>query len=145
MDASNDAHRSSAVHRHRCVHHHHHHHHHDHHNCIHKKHHLNCAHHHHHHHICHHSAAGPPHAPQPPRTAHPLLTPNTEASLHFSNSDLVDEVLMQEEVDNEEREGLDDDDPVFVMTDEWKEFFAKSEARRRLAKQQAKMKGKKKN
>lgn len=26
----------------------------------------------------------------------------------------------------------DDDDPVFVLTDEWKEFFAKSEAKRKL-------------
>lgn len=26
----------------------------------------------------------------------------------------------------------EDDDPVFVLTDEWKEFFAKSEAKRRL-------------
>ncbi|KAI5422952.1 hypothetical protein KIW84_046104 [Lathyrus oleraceus] len=27
----------------------------------------------------------------------------------------------------------EDDEPVFVMTDEWREFFAKSEARRKLA------------
>lgn len=26
----------------------------------------------------------------------------------------------------------EDDEPVFVMTDEWREFFAKSEARRKL-------------
>lgn len=26
----------------------------------------------------------------------------------------------------------DDDDPIFVLTDEWKEFFAKSEAKRKL-------------
>lgn len=25
----------------------------------------------------------------------------------------------------------EDEDPIFVMTDEWREFFAKSEARRR--------------
>lgn len=26
----------------------------------------------------------------------------------------------------------DDDEPIFVLTDEWREFFAKSEAKRKL-------------
>ncbi|CAO1940705.1 unnamed protein product [Urochloa humidicola] len=33
-------------------------------------------------------------------------------------------------------EAAEDEEPVFVLTDEWAEFFAKSEAKRRLAKQQ---------
>nr|GEW01658.1 uncharacterized protein [Tanacetum cinerariifolium] len=37
-------------------------------------------------------------------------------------------------------EEADDEEFTYVLTDEWKEFFAKSEARRRLAKKQAKKK-----
>ncbi|KAJ4967894.1 hypothetical protein NE237_014595 [Protea cynaroides] len=40
---------------------------------------------------------------------------------------------------NEELEE-EEEEPVFVMTDEWMEFFAKSEAKRRLEKNQAKKK-----
>lgn len=43
-------------------------------------------------------------------------------------------MLTQREVADEEGEELDGDDPILAMTDEWKEFFAKSEARRRLGK-----------
>lgn len=43
---------------------------------------------------------------------------------------------------NEEWEE-EEEDPVFVLTDEWREFFAKSEAKRRSAKKLAKAKGKK--
>ncbi|ESR56785.1 hypothetical protein CICLE_v10024415mg, partial [Citrus x clementina] len=32
----------------------------------------------------------------------------------------------------EEAEEDDDDEPIFVLTDEWREFFAKSEAKRKL-------------
>ncbi|KAJ8428485.1 hypothetical protein Cgig2_029938 [Carnegiea gigantea] len=32
--------------------------------------------------------------------------------------------------DDDDLEELEDEEPVFVMTDEWREFFAKSEARR---------------
>ncbi|GJY39356.1 hypothetical protein Tco_0425720 [Tanacetum coccineum] len=39
-------------------------------------------------------------------------------------------------------EEADDEEFTYVLTDEWKEFFAKSEAKRRLAKKQAKKKGK---
>ncbi|KAB2602171.1 histidine-rich protein [Pyrus ussuriensis x Pyrus communis] len=42
------------------------------------------------------------------------------------------------EVDDGGLEEEEDDDPVFVLTDEWKEFFAKSGAKRKLEKQQAK-------
>jgi len=35
-----------------------------------------------------------------------------------------------EHIDHDGEE--EDDDPVFVLTDEWREFFAKSEARRKL-------------
>lgn len=31
-----------------------------------------------------------------------------------------------------EEAGEDEEEPVFVLTDEWAEFFAKSEAKRRL-------------
>ena len=34
---------------------------------------------------------------------------------------------LEEEVEEEE-----DDEPIFVLTDEWREFFAKSEAKRKL-------------
>ncbi|KAF5961850.1 hypothetical protein HYC85_003059 [Camellia sinensis] len=56
--------------------------------------------------------------------------------------------MMQEEgyeegvVEEDEDEDEDEEDPVFVLTDEWKEFFAKSEAKRKLAKKQARKKGK---
>lgn len=48
--------------------------------------------------------------------------------------DLVDLLwfgrLMQDEVVNFDDE--EEADPVFVLTDEWRDFFAKSEAKRRL-------------
>ncbi|GMH27944.1 hypothetical protein Nepgr_029787, partial [Nepenthes gracilis] len=47
-----------------------------------------------------------------------------------------------EEVDYDEFGEEADEEPVFVLTDEWAEFFAKSEARRREAKNQAKKQGK---
>ena len=46
---------------------------------------------------------------------------------------LVNRVLQEQNhhgVAFEEEE--DDEDPIFVLTDEWKEFFAKSEAKRKL-------------
>lgn len=38
-------------------------------------------------------------------------------------------VEMEEEGEHQKEE---EEDPVFVLTDEWREFFAKSEAKRRL-------------
>lgn len=32
----------------------------------------------------------------------------------------------------EEEEEEEEEDPIFVLTDEWREFFAKSEAKRKL-------------
>ncbi|XP_027907028.1 uncharacterized protein LOC114166487 [Vigna unguiculata] len=46
-----------------------------------------------------------------------------------SNSPIPQEL---EHIDHDGEE--EDDDPVFVLTDEWREFFAKSEARRKLEK-----------
>ncbi|KAG6417209.1 hypothetical protein SASPL_119362 [Salvia splendens] len=51
---------------------------------------------------------------------------------------IIDNEIENLEDENEEEE----EDPIFVLTDEWREFFAKSEAKRKLAKKQAK-KGKK--
>lgn len=39
---------------------------------------------------------------------------------------------MLQEQEHEGLEEEDDDEPVFVLTDEWREFFAKSEAKRKL-------------
>lgn len=38
--------------------------------------------------------------------------------------------MMQDEIEKVEIE--EEEDPVFVLTDEWRDFFAKSEAKRRL-------------
>lgn len=40
----------------------------------------------------------------------------------------ISQALEHIELNDEE----EDDDPVFVLSDEWREFFAKSEARRKL-------------
>ncbi|EEF31301.1 conserved hypothetical protein [Ricinus communis] len=53
----------------------------------------------------------------------------------------MSEMVLQEP-EHDELEDEEDDDPVFVLTDEWREFFAKSEAKRKLAKQNAKKKDK---
>lgn len=57
----------------------------------------------------------------------------------------TDQIFNDTHVVEDEIEKLEDEeegDPIFVLTDEWRDFFAKSEAKRRLAKKQAK-KGKK--
>lgn len=41
---------------------------------------------------------------------------------------------MLEEQENDGLQEEEDDDPVFVLTDEWREFFAKSEAERKQSK-----------
>ncbi|KAM6575868.1 hypothetical protein CsatA_024195 [Cannabis sativa] len=48
----------------------------------------------------------------------------------------------QEDYGLEEEEEEEEDELIFVLTDEWRDFFAKSEAKRKLEKKQAK-KGKK--
>ncbi|KAH0659908.1 hypothetical protein KY290_029459 [Solanum tuberosum] len=49
--------------------------------------------------------------------------------------------MMQNEGENFEDED-EEEEPIFVLTDEWRDFFAKSEAKRRQAKKHAKKKGK---
>ncbi|KAL2470694.1 putative histidine-rich protein [Abeliophyllum distichum] len=53
-----------------------------------------------------------------------------------SNQKHNNSLMTQDEIEKPEAE--EEEEPVFVLTDEWKEFFAKSEAKRRLAKKQAK-------
>jgi len=46
---------------------------------------------------------------------------------------LLDVIRISQEREHIELDGdEDDDEPVFVLTDEWREFFAKSEAKRKL-------------
>lgn len=45
--------------------------------------------------------------------------------------------VVQQELEQEQYYGIEDEDedePVFVLTDEWRDFFAKSEAKRKLGK-----------
>ncbi|KAL5720674.1 hypothetical protein ACHQM5_013319 [Ranunculus cassubicifolius] len=85
-------------------------------------------HHHHHHPLC---ILKPHYLP----TQNPLL-PNLPQ--FNTNLEVLEEPeLLQEYVEIEEED--DEEEPVFVMTDEWMEFFAKSEAKRQLEKKQAKM------
>uniref|UniRef100_F6I7H4 Uncharacterized protein n=1 Tax=Vitis vinifera TaxID=29760 RepID=F6I7H4_VITVI len=54
-------------------------------------------------------------------------------------------LVMNRILQEQKHEGLEeeeDEEPVFVLTDEWMEFFAKSEAKRKLEKKQAKKKRK---
>ncbi|XP_065875500.1 uncharacterized protein [Euphorbia lathyris] len=127
-----------------CSHHRHLYHHH-HHPCCHHHHHHPCCHHRHHHHHCncHHLC---------PRIASLSLHPQSN---YYSASQIdlnlqpnfyketpasvaqISEEPKQNELDNEDE---DEDDPIFVLTDEWREYFAKSEAKRKLDKQLAKKK-----
>ncbi|XP_045832599.1 uncharacterized protein LOC123923893 isoform X2 [Trifolium pratense] len=66
----------------------------------------------------------------PPLLNQPIITSPPHAQ--------ISQELEHIELDGDE----EDDEPVFVLTDEWREFFAKSEAKRKLEKKQAK-KGKK--
>ncbi|KAK2352827.1 hypothetical protein QL285_090534 [Trifolium repens] len=81
----------------------------------------------------------------------PLLNLNLNLNLpitspHHANklsSDAFGGIRISQELEHIELDGdEEDDEPVFVLTDEWREFFAKSEAKRKLEKKQAK-KGKK--
>ncbi|KAL3828926.1 hypothetical protein ACJIZ3_017728 [Penstemon smallii] len=125
-------------------------------------------HHHHHHHGHHHFFYVSPHCPlhrpllQPsnhsplcslPNSQNPLpvasIPPNPSLSFTdlpnnatFDDSTLMQDEIEKLEVEEEEEEEEEEEDPIFVLTDEWREFFAKSEAKRRQAKKQAKKKGK---
>ncbi|CAA3010342.1 Hypothetical predicted protein [Olea europaea subsp. europaea] len=67
------------------------------------------------------------------------LTMVSECNETHNNSLMTQDEIKKPEPEEEEEE---EEEPIFVLTDEWKEFFAKSEAKRRLAKKQAKKKGK---
>ncbi|XP_047944237.1 non-classical arabinogalactan protein 31-like [Salvia hispanica] len=118
-------------------------------------HHCGGHHHHHHHHYFYVSPHCPLHRPilQPINHAPScsLSTPaapiasipiNPHLTTHpdqiSDDAPIIDNEIENLEDENEEEE----EDPIFVLTDEWREFFAKSEAKRKLAKKQAK-KGKK--
>ncbi|CAN4101333.1 unnamed protein product [Withania somnifera] len=80
--------------------------------------------------------------PQNPEHSTPNLLPEdlnlqlSEPNVSFTNSRMTQ---------NEGRDLEDEDEePIFVLTDEWRDFFAKSEARRRQAKKHAKKKRKNK-
>ncbi|KAL6214314.1 hypothetical protein ACLB2K_013750 [Fragaria x ananassa] len=120
-------------------HHLHHHHHHHHHPLF-----LNPHHHHHHHHFnCHHHHHVRPSFtsfPQNPEQPTPIPLPTNSNSETYGLKGAYDynptpQVLQEQNHDGvafEEEEEEDDEDPIFVLTDEWKEFFAKSEAKRKL-------------
>ncbi|WCJ37962.1 hypothetical protein M5689_019050 [Euphorbia peplus] len=88
-------------------------------------HHHHCCRHHHHHHYNWHNLC--------PRIS-PHLNFDRETPASVS---LVEEEPKQNEFDNEDEQ---EDDPIFVLTDEWRDYFAKSEAKRKLEKQLAKKK-----
>ncbi|XP_047057311.1 uncharacterized protein LOC124663679 [Lolium rigidum] len=85
----------------------------------------------------------PPHSlfPYPPSAApwHPEGGPiaglQVEAARKSEEPALQAE---QEDVYLEGEEEEEEEEPVFVLTDEWAEFFAKADAKRKLAKQQKK-------
>ncbi|XP_010696235.2 uncharacterized protein LOC104908782 [Beta vulgaris subsp. vulgaris] len=142
---------------------HHHHHHHHHHLYPHTP--SLCSppphnHHHHHHHVvpscgshnhflqnpnsnfCHHLIIIPP--PQIPQTLLPLPFRNNPNHVFSGFQPPHTSHNSQNFQGNgiDESEDVEDEEPIFVMTDEWSEFFAKSEARRREAKKLAKKQGK---
>ncbi|PAN26869.1 hypothetical protein PAHAL_5G043900 [Panicum hallii] len=121
--------------------------------------HLDPRHHHHVHiHLCHHHHHGA-HllAPTPPAHLHhqhqvpaPVFFPNADGNAASWQPEPPSAAVGEDvgELDPEpgllHAEGADDEEePVFVLTDEWAEFFAKSDAKRRLAKQQKKNRGRK--
>ncbi|KAK1319297.1 hypothetical protein QJS10_CPB04g01276 [Acorus calamus] len=128
------------------LHHHHHHHHHLHHNqlgcpnlCPHHA--FHClTHHHHHHHHHHHLLLTPP----PPSLSdqHPISQNPTSAYVNSGVSNHTETDVLGEELkesgEQQQQEPVEEEEDLFVMTDEWMEFFAKSEARRKLEKKKGK-------
>ncbi|KDP45293.1 hypothetical protein JCGZ_15158 [Jatropha curcas] len=133
-----------------CLPHHHHHHHHRHHHLCHGHPHQLCSlHNHYHHHYCNcHFLICPGLAPVPLQVADPYAPYpsenefNLQSNANTENYNSITQVLQEPEINDLEDEQEENDDPVFVLTDEWREFFAKSEAKRKLEKQQAKKKDK---
>ncbi|KAJ6729040.1 hypothetical protein OIU85_020008 [Salix viminalis] len=83
----------------------------------------------------------PPPSPSPSPSA-PALLPPTPPPIYKETSAPDAQVLQEPECDALEEEEEEEDDPIFVLTDEWREFFARSEAKRKLEKQQGKKKEK---
>ncbi|CAL4972469.1 unnamed protein product [Urochloa decumbens] len=119
--------------------------------------HIHLCHHHHrvHIHLCHHHHGAHSLAPAPPACLHHHHQQQHPAPVFFPNANPMEAPWQPEpppaavgedvgELDPElgllDAEAADDEEeePVFVLTDEWAEFFAKSDAKRRLAKQQKK-------
>ncbi|KAI7756065.1 hypothetical protein M8C21_032466, partial [Ambrosia artemisiifolia] len=99
----------------------------------------------HHHHHLHLSPDCPLHRHLlllPPCPLHtPTFHPINQSSIPFPQNTNFDPIPPEAEHGNEQQEE-DDEEFTYVLTDEWKDFFAKSEAKRRLAKKQGKKKGK---
>ncbi|XP_061341118.1 uncharacterized protein LOC133287503 [Gastrolobium bilobum] len=73
----------------------------------------------------------------------PLRNHPNSGPVEYNNQSMTSDAIISQELEHVELDGEEEDDePVFVLTDEWREFFAKSEARRKLEKKQGK-KGKK--
>ncbi|XP_068323943.1 uncharacterized protein [Pyrus communis] len=127
---------------------HHHLHHHHHHHPL-----FLCPLHHRHRHQVHHfhhlrtNFASFPQNPEPPAAAATPFPTHLNSEPSELKEEYYDDPTAQTlpeygEIDDGGLEEEEDDEPVFVLTDEWKEFFAKSEAKRKLENQQAKRKGK---
>ncbi|XP_055830302.1 uncharacterized protein LOC129899379 [Solanum dulcamara] len=74
-------------------------------------------------------------------TPEALLPEDLNVQISEPNVSFTDSRMTQNEGQDFEDE---EDEPIFVLTDEWRDFFAKSEAKRRQAKKHAKKKGKSK-
>ncbi|CAO2181940.1 unnamed protein product [Urochloa humidicola] len=119
--------------------------------------HLDPRHHHHVHiHLCHHHPGAHSLAPAPPACLHhqqhpaPVFFPNADPTATPWQPEPPPAAVGEDVGELDPEPGLlhaeaaeDEEEPVFVLTDEWAEFFAKSEAKRRLAKQQKKNKSRK--
>ncbi|KAM1031690.1 hypothetical protein PS2_035200 [Malus domestica] len=110
-------------------------------------HHLHRRHHNHHfHHLRPNFASFPQNPETPAAAAIPFPTHMNSEPSEFKEAHYDDptSLTLPEQTHGEIGDGVleeeEDDEPIFVLTDEWKEFFAKSEAKRKLEKQQAKKK-----
>ncbi|XP_039021421.1 uncharacterized histidine-rich protein DDB_G0274557-like isoform X2 [Hibiscus syriacus] len=116
--------------------HHHHHYRHHHHYTI------SCPLHHHHHLITCHSHVSPTLAPLPLQNHTNLESTTTQNEAHHCGNPVLEEQEPEYEELQDIKEEEEEDEPIFVLTDEWREFFAKSEAKRKLEKKKAKKKQK---
>ncbi|OEL20485.1 hypothetical protein BAE44_0018498 [Dichanthelium oligosanthes] len=121
--------------------------------------HLDPRHHHHVHiHLFHHHHGAHLLAPAPPACLQqqqqhpaPVFFPNANPSAAPWHPEPPPAAVGEDDGELDHEPGLlhaeaaedEEEEPVFVLTDELAEFFAKSEAKRRLAKQQKKNKGRK--